>query len=628
LRVTVTHNTIHDGPRAGINIGDGTWGGHHIDHNDIWNMVKETGDHGPINAWGRDRFWPISGASDAQRKQWSTLDVIAPIVIEYNRIWHNSEWAVDLDDGSSNYILRNNLFLNSGTKFREGFYRTSTNNFYVNGSAHSHVSYANNGDRVTSNIFLTDTPYQFIQADPAFSQIVYDKNVFWSNGGSVGFSPYGSSLSAWQQSKGEDSGAILADPKFTGASPWGDPAKTDWTLDSTSPALSRGFVQIPMGAFGRPGSTEAPPPLTWPNQPAVATSESWAEPWLGAQITGVYSDALASSVGLSGRNGIYLQSVPTGSAAANAGLLSGDVIRTVNGTTLTQKNSFWTSWNQIPAGASVQLGIWRNQAATTITLIRPGGVERINNTSGVGYAGSGWLWKDSASGGNGNWLSEIDASTTSGDSFTLTFHGTSLKMITETYSDETTMMVSVDNGPERSVNLTTASRVYQASVFDTGTLPVGIHTVKARSTNNGYFIVDAFDITRDSGAGPITSALPGNKCVDVNANASANGTHVQMWDCNSSAAQLWSFANGTLTHTGKCLDVNGGNTANGTVVQVWDCNGGTNQQWSPLANGSLKSVQSGRCLDDPEYNTSNGTQLVIWDCGGGANQRWALPPAS
>ena len=127
-RVTVTHNTIHDGPRSGINIGDGTWGGHHIDHNDIWNMVKETGDHGPINAWGRDRYWPISGASDAQRKQWATLDVIAPNVIEYNRIWHNFEWAVDLDDGSSNYILRDNVFLNSGTKFREGFNRTSTNN--------------------------------------------------------------------------------------------------------------------------------------------------------------------------------------------------------------------------------------------------------------------------------------------------------------------------------------------------------------------------------------------------------------------------------------------------------------------------------------------------------------------
>jgi membrane-associated protease RseP (regulator of RpoE activity) len=212
---------------------------------------------------------------------------------------------------------------------------------------------------------------------------------------------------------------------------------------------------------GTVGANLNPPPLTWPNQPVAPTRESLAEPWLGAQTTGLYSDALASSVGLSGRDGIYLASVPTGSAAANAGLRAADVIRSVNGTALTQKNSFWTLWNQIPANSPVQLGIWRNQSPGSLTITRPGGVERINNTSGVAYTGSGWAWKDSSSGGAGNWLNEIDVSSTAGDSFTLAFHGTGLKMITETYADETTMMISVDNGPERSVNLSTPGRVYQ-----------------------------------------------------------------------------------------------------------------------------------------------------------------------
>ncbi len=124
--------------------------------------------------------------------------------------------------------------------------------------------------------------------------------------------------------------------------------------------------------------------------------------------------------------------------------------------------------------------------------------------------------------------------------------------------------------------------------------------------------------------GPITSGIAG-KCVDDNGNGSANGTKVQLWDCNGTAAQNWSVVNGTLQINGKCADVTGQATANGTLVELWDCNGGTNQQWTAQANGALVSVQSGRCLDDPGFATANGTQLEIWDCNGGTNQRWTLP---
>jgi hypothetical protein len=55
--IVVSHNTIYDVPRAGINVSEGTWGGHVIEYNDIFNTVKETGDHGSFNSWGRDRYW-------------------------------------------------------------------------------------------------------------------------------------------------------------------------------------------------------------------------------------------------------------------------------------------------------------------------------------------------------------------------------------------------------------------------------------------------------------------------------------------------------------------------------------------------------------------------------------------
>ena len=45
----------------------------------------------------------------------------------------------------------------------------------------------------------------------------------------------------------------------------------------------------------------------------------------------------------------------------------------------------------------------------------------------------------------------------------------------------------------------------------------------------------------------------------------------------------------------KCLDAAG--TANGTAVQIYDCNGQANQQWNVNSNGTITGVQSGLCLD-------------------------------
>jgi beta-glucanase (GH16 family) len=127
-----------------------------------------------------------------------------------------------------------------------------------------------------------------------------------------------------------------------------------------------------------------------------------------------------------------------------------------------------------------------------------------------------------------------------------------------------------------------------------------------------------------SGAtGPVTGIA--GKCVDVRAANTANGTPVQLYDCNGTNAQQWTVAgDGTLRALGKCLDVTSGGTANGTLVQLWDCNGTGAQTWQTQPNGTLVNPQSGRCLDDPGGNTTNGTQLQIWDCWDATNQQWHL----
>ncbi|MER5449300.1 ThuA domain-containing protein [Streptomyces sp. NPDC002766] len=118
----------------------------------------------------------------------------------------------------------------------------------------------------------------------------------------------------------------------------------------------------------------------------------------------------------------------------------------------------------------------------------------------------------------------------------------------------------------------------------------------------------------------------GGKCVDVAGGATANGTAVQLYDCNGTSAQTWTVTgSGTLTAFGKCLDVTAAGTANGTKVQLYDCNGTGSQMWQPGANGTLVNPQSGKCLDATGQSSANGTRLQIWSCTGAANQYWTLP---
>ncbi|AHH94555.1 chitinase [Kutzneria albida] len=120
--------------------------------------------------------------------------------------------------------------------------------------------------------------------------------------------------------------------------------------------------------------------------------------------------------------------------------------------------------------------------------------------------------------------------------------------------------------------------------------------------------------------GPITGLA--GKCVDVASASNANGTAVQLYDCNGTNAQQWTLSGNTLRALGKCLDVASANSANGTKVQLYECNGSAAQQWTVSGN-TLRAL--GKCLDATGNSSANGTALQLWDCTGSANQQWQPP---
>ncbi len=247
--ITVRHCSIYDVPRAGINIGDGCWGGHVIEFCDIFDTVKETGDHGSFNSWGRDRFWGLAGLDLNNDQVWVTdkglvvLDAVKTTVLRNNRWRCDHGWDIDLDDGSSNYHIYNNLCLNGGLKNREGFYRVVENNIIINGF-HPHVWFKHSEDVVRRNIFWTDhyLPAGGMPATPWGKEM--DNNLVYYPGQR---DPQPAARLAEQSKRDEHS--IIADAMFV------NPASGDFRVRAGSPALKLGFVNFPMDQFGvqKPG---------------------------------------------------------------------------------------------------------------------------------------------------------------------------------------------------------------------------------------------------------------------------------------------------------------------------------------------------------------------------------------
>ena len=240
-KITVRHCSIYDVPRAGINISEGTFGGHLIEHCDVFNTVLETGDHGSFNSWGRDRYWTPdineSVPEVTKDKHFPFLDMLDSNTIRHNRWRCDHGWDIDLDDGSSWYRIYDNLLLNGGLKMREGFDRIATNNIIINNGLHPHVWYPNSGDVFTQNIVFK-----------AYSPALMNKGIAPSGkwGKALDSNFYVSSEETMKKFmvNGCDFNSIAGDAGFI------DPAAGDYGLSSDSRARQIGFVPFAMDDFG------------------------------------------------------------------------------------------------------------------------------------------------------------------------------------------------------------------------------------------------------------------------------------------------------------------------------------------------------------------------------------------
>jgi hypothetical protein len=124
----------------------------------------------------------------------------------------------------------------------------------------------------------------------------------------------------------------------------------------------------------------------------------------------------------------------------------------------------------------------------------------------------------------------------------------------------------------------------------------------------------------------VTGAIKGDhgKCLDDFGGSTTNGNAVDIWTCNGTASQKWTFSAGALSVLGKCLDdVSQGGS--GAKLVIWTCNGHKAQIWTHKSNGEYVLQLNGLCLTDPNASSVNGTQMLIRPCHDLADQQWSLP---
>ena len=357
-RITVRHCSIYDVPRAGINIGDGCWGGDVVANCDVFDTVMETGDNGSFNSWGRDRYWNAKTSWTklvADNPNVPFLDVVEPIVLRDSRWQCDHGWDIDLDDGSTHYVIYNNLLLSGGLKFREGYSRIATNNIILNNSLHAHVWPTNSGVVFARNIVMGGYRPAMMRAEHWGKEV--DRNLFTTS-------------EADRQkfaNQGCDANSLVGDPLFM------DAARGDFRVKDGSPALKLGFVNFPMDQFG----VRSPRLKALARTPEIpAVKKDGGKPvraaanllWQGATLR-VLVDQEFSAVGVSaGANGVFVVKVPEPSAAFAAGLRSGDFIQKVNRQAVRSVGEFLKLVSAAPKEQPLTLELVRNQAPQTLIV--------------------------------------------------------------------------------------------------------------------------------------------------------------------------------------------------------------------------------------------------------------------
>lgn len=125
------------------------------------------------------------------------------------------------------------------------------------------------------------------------------------------------------------------------------------------------------------------------------------------------------------------------------------------------------------------------------------------------------------------------------------------------------------------------------------------------------------------------------KALDVSGAGTSNGTNIQIWTKNGTAAQTFYISRRSdgyykiaNPNSGKVLDVSGASMDNGANIQIWEDNDTCAQKWvASIQDGNyvLRNACSGNALDvSGGHVATEGQNVQSWEVNGTKAQTWRL----
>lgn len=352
---TVQKCTVHHTSRAGINIHDGTFGGHIIEDNDLFDTVTETADHGPINCWGRDRYWSVPqhdgmGYYGREKRPFALLDAIDTSIIRGNRVHANYAFGIDIDDGASNYDIYNNLCIGVGIKLRDGFDRKVHNNIMIGAGLEFHMTFAANNDLVYTNIIANKNICNELCINEGATTLCTN-NFYWAPSGQVANLPK------------SDVNSQQVNPQFV------DFAGNDFTLKEESPALKHGFINF-MAKDENFGRKDKPKPPLYQYVEIADTDKTFR--YYDVLLSEISNEGIRSAAGLPDYSGVFIAERDVLGLFCKLGLPIGvgDVIRSIDGQEINNAESFIQILESIPLQKPVPIVFFRSQKLHSIVFTK------------------------------------------------------------------------------------------------------------------------------------------------------------------------------------------------------------------------------------------------------------------
>lgn len=177
----------------------------------------------------------------------------------------------------------------------------------------------------------------------------------------------------------------------------------------------------------------------------------------------------------------------------------------------------------------------------------PTGTTTVNDTNtGITYTGT---WNYSGARGNGDVNDDVHYTTTNGDSFSYTFTGTGIDLLSEKNSDEGQIDIYIDGTFILTVDATNATRQSQQVLYGARHLAPGTHTIRAVKRSGTYMLLDALRVipnpTTINDSDP-SITYSGTWTHSANRNAGDYGNDVHWTATNGDSA--------TITFTGTGID--------------------------------------------------------------------------